>query len=162
MHDEKLHNTHDFDVVGSVMDIVVDAKFPQVDIAQEAYNEAFEEADRKIVEAYLSDEAATKYEDEMNALEREGLSKLDFKEDGVYTEIVPDERDALGYQVGGDHYKKFKIQPIIFIQWNNLSFCEGNVVKYICRHKNKGQIEDLKKVIHYAKLEAELTYGVKL
>lgn len=70
--------------------------------------------------------------------------------------------DALSEQVGGDHYKKFTIQPIEFIQRNGLSFCEGNVVKYICRHKNKGQLEDLKKVIHYARLEAELTYGVEL
>ena len=34
---------------------------------------------------------------------------------------------------GGDHYKDFKIQPAQFINANNLSFAEGNIIKYICR-----------------------------
>lgn len=55
-------------------------------------------------------------------------------------------------QVGGDHYKTMKIQPVEFILANGLGFCEGNIVKYTCRYKQKGGIQDLKKVIHYAEL----------
>ena len=55
-------------------------------------------------------------------------------------------------QVGGSHYKDMGIQPVEFILANDLGFCEGNVVKYICRYRQKGGIQDLEKVIHYTKL----------
>ncbi len=58
-------------------------------------------------------------------------------------------------QVGGVHYKDMKIQPIEFILANDLPFCEGNIVKYICRYKQKNGIEDIKKVIHYAEILLE-------
>ena len=56
-------------------------------------------------------------------------------------------------QVGGSHYKFFRIQPYEFISKNDLSFFQGNVVKYVCRYLNKNGIEDLKKIIHYCELE---------
>ena len=56
-------------------------------------------------------------------------------------------------QIGGSHYKKFKIQPYEFISKNNLSFFQGNVVKYVCRYLNKNGIEDIQKIIHYCELE---------
>lgn len=56
---------------------------------------------------------------------------------------------ALSIQYGGNHYKGKGIQPIEYILANNLGFCEGNVVKYITRWKDKGGIEDLKKIKHY-------------
>lgn len=46
------------------------------------------------------------------------------------------------------HYTK-AIEPIEFIVANNLNFCEGNVVKYITRWKDKGGVEDLKKAQQY-------------
>ena len=52
-------------------------------------------------------------------------------------------------QVGGFHYLKFKIQPSEFINKNKILFAEGNAIKYICRHANKGGKEDLKKAKHY-------------
>ena len=55
-------------------------------------------------------------------------------------------------QVGGDHYKNLKIQPTEFILANEIPFCEGSIIKYISRWKNKNGIEDLKKVIHYAEI----------
>jgi hypothetical protein len=55
-------------------------------------------------------------------------------------------------QVGGNHYKKYKIQPIEFILKNNIGFCEGNVIKYILRFREKGLIADLDKAIHYIEL----------
>jgi len=46
------------------------------------------------------------------------------------------------------HYK-LTIQPIEFIIKNNLGYSEGNVIKYICRYKQKNGIEDLKKAKQY-------------
>ena len=60
-------------------------------------------------------------------------------------------------QVSGSHYQT-AIQPIDFIQANNLNFCEGNVIKYIVRHRNKNGAEDLKKAIHYLQLLLEHEY----
>lgn len=68
---------------------------------------------------------------------------------------------ATDEQVGGSHYKDCVIQPIDYIVKNKLDFLEGNVVKYITRHKEKDGPEDIKKVIHYAQLILELTYGIK-
>jgi hypothetical protein len=66
---------------------------------------------------------------------------------------------ATDKQVGGSHYKDCAIQPVDYIVENNLDFLEGNVVKYITRHRTKGGIEDIKKVIHYAELILEKKYG---
>lgn len=60
--------------------------------------------------------------------------------------------DPFEQQVGGDHYKKMKIQPLEYILANGLGFCEGNIVKYITRYGTKGGVEDIDKVIHYAQL----------
>lgn len=73
----------------------------------------------------------------------------------------PEPTNALNVQVGGGHYKNFGIQPVEYIHANNLSFLEGNVVKYITRHKAKNGIEDIKKVIHYCQLIMELEYNQK-
>ena len=62
-------------------------------------------------------------------------------------------------QEGGGHYKDKGIQPLEYTMQNNLSFCEGNVVKYISRYKSKNGIEDLAKVIHYALLASYEEYG---
>ena len=56
---------------------------------------------------------------------------------------------ALNTQVGGSHYKNMTIQPVEFIERNNLGFCVGNIIKYVCRYKDKNGIEDLKKARHY-------------
>ena len=67
--------------------------------------------------------------------------------------------NPLNTQEGGGHYKNRGIQPLEYTMQNNLSFCEGNVVKYISRYKSKNGIEDLAKVIHYALLAAYEEYG---
>ena len=64
-------------------------------------------------------------------------------------------------QVGGTHYIDFEIMPIEYISKNKLDFLEGNIIKYISRHKKKNGAEDIKKVIHYAELILELEYGEK-
>ena len=63
---------------------------------------------------------------------------------------------ALDKQVSGGHYKDKGIQPIVYIHANNLGFCEGNVVKYVTRWKDKGGEADLRKAIHYLELLIQL------
>ena len=58
-------------------------------------------------------------------------------------------------QEGGDHYTKYLIQPYTFITKNNLSYFQGNIIKYVMRYKDKNGVEDLKKIIHYCELEIE-------
>tara|TARA_Y100001951_G_scaffold105345_1_gene122142 strand:- start:4024 stop:4254 length:231 start_codon:yes stop_codon:yes gene_type:complete len=69
-------------------------------------------------------------------------------------------KKASEQQVGGDHYKNCAIQPTEYIIANNLSWCEGNAVKYITRHRIKGEgLQDLLKAQHYINLCIELEYG---
>jgi hypothetical protein len=71
---------------------------------------------------------------------------------GKYCSSVCEEQDKsepLKVQVGGDHYKKLKIQPIEYILANKIPYCEGNIIKYITRWRDKGGIKDLEKVKHY-------------
>lgn len=63
---------------------------------------------------------------------------------------------ALGRQVGGRHYKDFKIQPVEFIYQNNIGFIEGSIIKYICRFRAKAGVQDLEKIKHYIELLIEL------
>jgi len=64
-------------------------------------------------------------------------------------------------QVGGNHYKKYKIQPVEFIIKNNIGFCEGNIIKYVLRFKDKNGIADLEKAKHYIELLIESTKSSK-
>lgn len=68
---------------------------------------------------------------------------------------------AMDIQVGGDHYKKLKIQPIEYIHANGLDYFEGNIVKYVSRHKYKHGKQDLEKAKHYIDLLIELEYDKK-
>jgi hypothetical protein len=72
-----------------------------------------------------------------------------------------EDKNALDNQVGGAHYKDMPFQPIEFITANKLGFCEGNAIKYICRYKSKGGIQDLDKAIHYIQLLKESFDGNK-
>ena len=40
-----------------------------------------------------------------------------------------------------------------------MSFCLGNVIKYVMRWKNKGGVEDLDKAIHFIELIKEFELG---
>jgi hypothetical protein len=55
-------------------------------------------------------------------------------------------------QVGGSHYAKMAIQPIDFIVDNDIPYREGNVIKYVVRHRSKNGIEDLHKAQHYIQM----------
>jgi hypothetical protein len=66
---------------------------------------------------------------------------------------------ATDTQEGGTHYKDMAIQPIQFIHANNLDFLQGNVVKYVTRHKAKNGAADIRKALHYCQLILELQYA---
>ena len=90
-------------------------------------------------------------DEDMYSYHASDLVLVNDKESKLYNPLVAQE--------GGGHYKNRGIQPLEYTMQNNLSFCEGNVVKYISRYKSKNGIEDLAKVIHYALLSAYEAYG---
>lgn len=75
------------------------------------------------------------------------LIPLQARVEGPTRKFAP--ASPLDTQVGGDHYKRFKIQPAHFAAVNGLSFFEGNVVKYTVRRKGDKakRLEDLAKAI---------------
>lgn len=71
-------------------------------------------------------------------------------------------RNALDTQVGGDHYKKLKIQPMEYAMANKLDPCQQTIIKYVTRFRDKGGIEDLEKakqtidlLIHFERLRVK-------
>ncbi len=78
-----------------------------------------------------------------------------------YSDVVSDggldpRNSALDVQIGGGHYKSYAIQPVEFIHKNKIPYIEGCAIKYLCRWREKGGIEDLKKVKHYIDLLIEM------
>jgi hypothetical protein len=69
-------------------------------------------------------------------------------------------KSVLDSQHGGTHYKEKGIQPIEYANANDLSFFQGNVVKYVTRYKDKKGVEDVKKAIHYLQMILEFEYNV--
>jgi hypothetical protein len=67
---------------------------------------------------------------------------------------------ATDTQVGGSHYKKFKIQPTEFITKNKIPFIEGCVIKYVVRWRDKNGLQDIDKAIHFLQLLKELENDV--
>lgn len=52
-------------------------------------------------------------------------------------------------EAGSAHYKVMKIQPIDYIEANELGFHEGNVVKYVTRWRSVDGLKDLEKAEWY-------------
>lgn len=69
---------------------------------------------------------------------------------------------SLSRQVGGKHYQNEGIEPAEYIIKNKLPFAEGNAIKYISRHNDKGGKDDLLKAVHYIEMILEDSYGVGL
>ena len=83
--------------------------------------------------------------------------------DGMWYQMGPsrfadDKPSPLAVQPGGDHYRKYKIQPVEYINANGLSFLAGNIVKYVTRYKDKGGRADIEKIKHYCDLILEFEY----
>lgn len=76
----------------------------------------------------------------------------------IFEKLGVKPREAFSKQVGGDHYRDCPIQPVDYIEANNLGWCEGNAVKYVTRHKKKGGRESLLKAIHYLEMLIEREY----
>ena len=63
---------------------------------------------------------------------------------------------AIEKQIGGSHYKALPYQPIVLIDKLELDYFSGNVLKYLCRYRQKDGIKDLEKARHYCELAKEL------
>lgn len=62
----------------------------------------------------------------------------------------------LDTQIGGVHYAGLAIQPVQYIHANKIEFCEGSVIKYVTRWRDKGGIQDLQKARHFIDILIEL------
>ena len=71
-------------------------------------------------------------------------------------ELFSNYKPSLEVQVGGNHYKDMKIQPVEFIHANGIGYIEGCVIKYVSRWRKKGGAEDLKKARHFIDLLLQL------
>ena len=83
---------------------------------------------------------------------------------GHYKNVDIDNQEllsSLSSQVGGSHYKEFKIQPVEFCFLNNIPYLESTAIKYLCRWRRKNGIEDLLKAKHFIDLliDMEVLYG---
>ena len=62
------------------------------------------------------------------------------------------------------HYNAGEIETIDYIvdvlgKFDAISYCQGNVIKYITRHRTKGEgKKDIEKAIHYAQLILQMHY----
>lgn len=70
---------------------------------------------------------------------------LDLQGENVKQETA---QSAMDVQIGGDHYKKLKIQPMEYSMANNLDACQHTAIKYITRFRDKGGVADLEKAKH--------------
>jgi len=71
------------------------------------------------------------------------------------TEWTSVKQKALDKQIGGQHYKGFVIQPAEFCHKNKIPYLEATAIKYLCRWRDKGGLEDLDKAIHFIELLKE-------
>jgi hypothetical protein len=76
----------------------------------------------------------------------------------AYVVEHPD-KSAYNNEVGGDHYKKMKIQPFQYAMANNFNAGQTLALRYISRYKFKNGKEDLQKAIHCIQLLIEEEYG---
>ena len=66
--------------------------------------------------------------------------------------------NPLDTQIGGNHYKSYKIQPIEYMHANKLDYFQGAIVKYITRFRDKNGKEDLEKIKHIVDILIRLEY----
>lgn len=63
-----------------------------------------------------------------------------------------EESSPLTRQVGGDHYKKYIIQPIELTAMAGLNGLQSEVMGYVLRYKDKNGLQDLEKAYHTAEI----------
>lgn len=81
---------------------------------------------------------------------------IEMPEPNIDARVLAEKVGALDVQVGGDHYKDQKIQPVEYIHANDIGYFEGNVIKYVTRWRKKNGIADLEKARHYIDLLIDL------
>ena len=60
-----------------------------------------------------------------------------------------------------EHYTNGNaLQPVDYIAQHDLSFDEGNVIKYVTRHRKKNGKEDILKAIDYCTFILQHQYGL--
>lgn len=91
--------------------------------------------------------------------EIENGNTVKWNSEQVWVEKGTDKKKPSDIQIGGLHYKDMPIQPTYFTYVNRLDGLQHSVIKYICRYKSKGGLEDLKKARHYIDLLIEYEYG---
>lgn len=64
--------------------------------------------------------------------------------------------EPLQTQVGGDHYKRFAIQPAEYAFHNHLEFLPANIIKYVTRYPFKNGLQDLEKALHCLQMLIQL------
>jgi hypothetical protein len=106
------------------------------------------------------------YEDMINYEEQANMGMMDeaiketVKDKGfTKTDLKKQALKGTLKQVGGNHYKDCKIQPIEYIVANNLTYSEGNVIKYVTRSRRKGGRKDIEKAMHYLEMILETEYN---
>lgn len=58
-------------------------------------------------------------------------------------------------QVNGNHYD-FEIEPVDIMVILNLNWFQGEILKYVSRHKRKNGISDINKAIHICDMAIDL------
>lgn len=72
---------------------------------------------------------------------------------------VLEKYSTLSNQIGGNHYQKQSIPPVVYNFLNDLPAMESSIVRYATRHRDKNGAQDIEKIIHYSKLLLQLEYG---
>lgn len=67
---------------------------------------------------------------------------------------------ANDHQPGGEHYGLKQYQHWDVVKEFNLDYMQGQITKYVFRHKSKNGEEDLRKAIHYLEKYIEQEYPV--
>lgn len=52
-------------------------------------------------------------------------------------------------QVGGQHYKRQRIQHWDYVIANDIPYMEAQIIKYVSRWRNKNGLQDLEKALHF-------------
>lgn len=80
-----------------------------------------------------------------------------YEKDTEYKELFASAyQTALERQIGGSHYKKYKIQPAEYMHANDIPFLEGEAISYITRWRDKNGIPDVRKAIHILEILIQL------
>jgi len=75
-----------------------------------------------------------------------------------------DKKSALNRQVGGSHYKDYKIQPYEFFIANKIPHHKAAIIRRILRydHPTGKGVQDLDKILHEIELIKELDPALKV